>query len=69
MAKKQLTPEVKKFFAEIGHRNGTALLEKHGPDYFKRISAMRKVHGPKKGYKKVEPVVEGEQNAEDTSEV
>lgn len=48
MSKKTLSPEVKAFFAEIGRKNGKALYAKHGPEYFKRIAAMRKTHGRQK---------------------
>jgi hypothetical protein len=45
---KNTPPAVSEYFAEIGRRNGKELLRKHGPDYFKRISAMRKTHGRQK---------------------
>jgi hypothetical protein len=48
MSKKQTAPEIKAFFAEIGHRNGTKLFKERGSEYFKRIAAMRKVHGRQK---------------------
>lgn len=44
----KITNEVRDFFREIGRKNGKALYEKHGPEYFKKISAMRKTHGRQK---------------------
>jgi hypothetical protein len=46
--KKQTNQEIHDFFAEIGHRNGTKLLKERGPEYFRKISAMRKIHGKQK---------------------
>lgn len=46
--KLDLNPEVRAFFAEIGRKNGKALYAKHGPEYFRRIAAMRKTHGRQK---------------------
>lgn len=54
--KKEVPPAVKAFFAEIGRKNGNALLAKHGKEYFKRISAMRKIHGRQKASTPVVPV-------------
>lgn len=45
MSKNKLDPAVKAFFVENGRKAGNALMAKHGPEYFKRISAMRKTHG------------------------
>jgi len=46
MSKKMdLDPSVRAFFAEIGRKNGKALFEKHGSEYFKRIASLRKTHG------------------------
>jgi hypothetical protein len=45
MSKKELSPEVRKFFQENGRKRGNALKEKHGSEYFRKISAMRKTHG------------------------
>lgn len=57
MSKKNISPEVKKFFEEIGRKNGKALYAKHGPEYFKRISAMRKIHGRQKPKPEVQETV------------
>jgi hypothetical protein len=40
--KKNLSPEVRAFFAEIGHRNGTKLKQERGSEYFRAIRAQRK---------------------------
>lgn len=47
MAKKQITPEVREYFREIGRKRGLALKEKYGSDYFKQIAAKRKSFGRK----------------------
>lgn len=41
----EITEEMKKFFKENGKKGGKKLLAQRGPEYFKRISAMRKVKG------------------------
>lgn len=54
--KKDISPEVRKYFQEIGRIQGNRLKEKYGSEYFKKISAMRKVHGrqmPKKSVTKL----------------
>lgn len=43
--KEPLNEEVRKFFAEIGHRNGTKLFKERGSQYFKDIANKRKKHG------------------------
>lgn len=45
--KKQITPEVREYFREIGRKRGNALKEKYGSDYFKQIAAKRKSFGRK----------------------
>jgi len=45
---KNISPEVRKYFQEIGRKRGLALKEKYGSDYFKKIAAMRKTHGRQK---------------------
>lgn len=47
MAKKQITPEVREYFREIGRKRGNALKAKFGSDYFKQIAAKRKSFGRK----------------------
>lgn len=47
MAKKQITPEVREYFREIGRKRGNALKAKYGSDYFKQIAAKRKSFGRK----------------------
>jgi len=39
--------EVREYLRALGKRQGTALRDKRGSEYFKRISAMRKTFGPK----------------------
>jgi hypothetical protein len=50
--KKELDPAVRKFFEDIGRKNGNALKARHGSEYFRRISAMRRTHGRQR----IEPV-------------
>lgn len=57
--KKQLSPEVKAFFSEIGHRNGTKLMQERGPEYFREIRKKRKTY-PK--LKKTEETEQSESN-------
>lgn len=45
---KNLSPEVQKYFRDIGKKRGEALKAKYGSDYFKKIAAMRKTHGRQK---------------------
>lgn len=47
MAKRELTPEVREYFREIGRKRGNALKAKYGSDYFKQIAAKRKSFGRK----------------------
>lgn len=47
MAKREITPEVREYFREIGRKRGNALKEKFGSDYFKQIAAKRKSFGRK----------------------
>lgn len=42
---KNLPPEVLKFFQEIGHKSGSKLRDERGPEYFSKISKMRKNPG------------------------
>jgi hypothetical protein len=44
-AKREISPEVREYFRQIGRKRGNALKEKYGSDYFKKIAAMRKTHG------------------------
>lgn len=46
--KRPVPPEVSEFFAEIGRKNGKALFEKRGSEYFKQLAARRKIHGRQK---------------------
>lgn len=47
MSKREITPEVREYFREIGRKRGNALKEKYGSDYFKQIAAKRKSFGRK----------------------
>ena len=48
MNKKNLPPEVYEFFRGIGEKSGKKILKERGPEYFSKISKMRKVHGRQK---------------------
>lgn len=47
MAKRNLSPEVREYFQEIGRKRGNQLKEKYGSDYFRQIAAKRKTFGRK----------------------
>lgn len=47
MTKREITPEVREYFREIGRKRGNALKAKYGSDYFKQIAAKRKSFGRK----------------------
>ena len=49
--KKPLPPEVLAYFQERGRKQGNALKEKYGSEYFSRISKQRETFGPKPGGK------------------
>lgn len=40
-----LPEDVRKFFVEKGKKGGNKLLQDRGPEYFKKIAAMRKKKG------------------------
>lgn len=46
--KKDIPPQVREFFAEIGRKNGTKLFQERGSEYFRKIAGMRKTHGRQK---------------------
>lgn len=46
--KKYVDPKVSEYFRKIGSKSGKKLLAERGPEYFSRISKMRKVHGRQK---------------------
>lgn len=46
--KRNISPEVRAYFQEIGRKRGNALKEKHGSAYFSRIAKMRKTYGRQK---------------------
>lgn len=50
MDKKEVPEEVKKYFAELGHKNGVKLRETRGREYFVNLASKRKRFGrlPKK---------------------
>lgn len=46
--KRNISPEVREYFRQIGRKRGLALKEKYGSEYFRRIASMRKTHGRQK---------------------
>lgn len=48
MSKRQLPPEVRAYFQQIGSRNGKKLYKERGSQYFRDIAAKRKRHGAQK---------------------
>ena len=47
MTKKELSPEVREYFREMGRKRGNALKEKYGSDYFRDLASKRKSFGRK----------------------
>lgn len=47
MTKRQITPQIREYFQEIGRKRGNALKAKYGSDYFKNMASKRKTFGRK----------------------
>lgn len=43
-----MTPELREYYRELGKKRGKKLFEERGPEYFRKIAAMRKTHGRQK---------------------
>jgi hypothetical protein len=51
---KNIPPEVSDYFRKIGSKSGKKLLAERGPEYFSRISKMRRRFGRQKAVSPVE---------------
>jgi hypothetical protein len=45
MSNKNIPPEVSEYFRKLGEKSGKKLLAERGPEYFSRISKLRKTFG------------------------
>ena len=68
MSKRNISPEVRAFFAEIGRQNGKKLFKERGSEYFRNLAAKRKTHGRQKPKEEaVEQSEKHEQNPDQTT--